>query len=81
MKNDEFYGMLLAESIRAVASLYFFIKFLGFACWYRNSSKGNIMERSVPVFYMRNLFDVILYCFLGYSIYLDFCFRNSTRLE
>jgi len=67
----EFMQVLNGQQVRAFACIWFFLKFLCFATWYRCSSAGNIMERTANVFRCRNVVDLVLYFALIYTMYLE----------
>ena len=69
--KTNFENVLIGQTIRVFASLFFFIKFLCFAVWYRCSEKGNIMENTICVFWTRFVMDVVLYFAIGYSVWIE----------
>ncbi len=69
--KTNFENVVVGQTIRVFASLFFFVKFLLFACWYRCSEKGNIMENTICVFWVRFVMDIILYFAIGYSTWIE----------
>ena len=40
---------------------FFFVRFFALVIWYRCTAKGNIIESTLPVFYIRLATDLFLY--------------------
>jgi len=64
--------MFLACLVPISAAVFFLVKFIIFALWYRCTTAGNIVERTSCVYWMRQFCDLILYGFIVYVIYSEF---------
>ena len=60
--------IFLSNLVALFATVFFGIKFLVFATWYRCTTAGNIIERTNIVFWCRSFMDLILYAFIAYVI-------------
>ena len=65
------WDLFLANLVPLFSTLYFGLKFLIIAFWYRCTSAGNIIERSNCVFWIRQVLDLFLYIFIAYVIHLE----------
>ena len=62
----------MEQNTRIVVGVAMALKFLVFALWYRCcNSKGNIHESTSCLYWCRMLYDLPVYAYLAYAIYLE----------
>ena len=66
-----FGSVLKGQLVRISVTTFFFLKFFGFALWYRYKGEGNITQNTSRVFMVRNILDLICYGFIFYCIWLE----------
>ena len=71
LKKTDFDDVLGSQLVRIIATTFFFLKFFGFAIWYKCKGEGNVMERTRCVWWTRQLCDLFLYTFIVYMMLLE----------
>ena len=69
--KSEIDNVFRGEFVRMIAAAFFFVKFFCFVIWYRCSGKGNIVENTRCVYWVRFTFDLLIWSFIAYCICLE----------
>ncbi len=68
----DFGKVFIAQEEKIVETIFFLMKFLILVLLYRCSEDGNILEKTGMFWQIRQVFDMMLYFFIGYVIYISY---------